>query len=484
MNLNRLEVTPFPLLIGEIITEQKSGVLTVFREPVRKVLYWVTGELVLVTSNSIHESLGAFLFKRNLVGREEALQLTPQDWTDTVPLFLEGELAQEIAQKEALLRDWLLAVCSPLFSFTDGTAVFTDGTILDQRKQVFIRSTPAFVIDGIRTITNGLVLRRSLGDLTRKIVTASSPLFDLATLPLTNAERQIAAQLREPESIEDFARRIPAESAAMARVLIMMMTLGIFPIYDGTPEPRKTVDTYDPQRDLLLMAAIGSGDERSLRAVAFARQLPSMTLYDILKMPGATTQMEIIKRISEMKKLFDPSTYPPVVKDEVEMIRKRIIDAETTLADPLKRQEYDALLKKTRSGDHQYSVEQTLTRRAMAEKNFRRASQLSAKGDFYGAIVLLKQTVDFAPDHADAWFLLASCQERNPQWHREATDSFQRALAINPNHVEALISLGDLYRDQGLISRAESCYEDVLLIDEENPQALKRLKRKPKKKEE
>ena len=484
MNLNRIEVTPFPLLIGEIITEQKSGVLTVIREPVRKVLYWVSGELVLVTSNSIHESLGAFLFKRNLVNREEALHLTPRDWTDTVPLFLEGELVQEIAQKEVLLRDWLLALCAPLFSFTDGTAVFTEGTLLDQRKQVFIRSTPAFVIDGIRTITNGLVLRRSLGDLTRKIVVSASPLFDLDTLPLKPAEKQIASQLHEAEKIEDFARRIPADSAAMARVLIMMMTLGVFAIYDGTPIPRRPIESYDPQRDLLLMAAIGSGDERSLRAVSFARQLPSMTHYDVLQLPGATTQIEIIKRVTEMKKLFDPSTYPPVVKDEVEMIRKKILDAAATLGDPLKRQEYDALLQKTRSGDHQYSVEQTLTRRAMAEKNYRRAGQLSSKGDYYGAIVLLKQTVDFAPDHADAWFLLASCQERNPQWHRDATESFQRALAINPNHVEALISLGDLYRNQGLISRAESCYEDVLLIDEENPQALKRLKRKPKKKED
>ena len=62
------------------------------------------------------------------------------------------------------------------------------------------------------------------------------------------------------------------------------------------------------------------------------------------------------------------------------MIRKKILDAAATLGDPLKQQEYDALLQKTRTGDQQYSVEQTLTRRAMAEKNYRRAGQLSSKG--------------------------------------------------------------------------------------------------------
>ena len=77
------------------------------------------------------------------------------------------------------------------------------------------------------------------------------------------------------------------------------------------PHRRERFESYDPQRDLLLMAAIGSGDERSLRAVSFARRLPSMTHYDVLQMPGATTQIEIIKRVTEMKKLFDPAHIRP-----------------------------------------------------------------------------------------------------------------------------------------------------------------------------
>jgi len=41
-------------------------------------------------------------------------------------------------------------------------------------------------------------------------------------------------------------------------------------------------------------------------------------------------------------------------------------------------------------------------------RNFQRARELSATGDYYGAIVLLKQTVNFAPDHAEAWLRYAT----------------------------------------------------------------------------
>ena len=89
--------------------------------------------------------------------------------------------------------------------------------------------------------------------------------------------------------------------------------------------------------------------------------------------------------------------------------------------------------------------------------------------------VLLKQAVHYEPDYTEAWFLLGSCQERNPKWRRDAAESFQQVLSVDPNHIEALTSLGDLYRLEGMGSRAQSCYEDVLKISPENQQAKNRL---------
>jgi tetratricopeptide (TPR) repeat protein len=478
VSLDRIEVTPFAVLAGEIIVRRRTGALTVFRDQERKEFYWVEGELVLVTSNSIHESLGAYLFRRHLVNDEHALQLTPADWTETVRVFHETDTV--VRNKDALLREWVVALSLPLFSWIDGTAVFEETLPLAEERRVMMRSTSAFMLEGIRSIRNGLVLRRCLGDLQREIEPTRAPLFDIHSLPLTPAERSVVVALRQAEQLEAFIRRMPGESATVARMVILMLTLGLF----VTAEPRSadavSHPDSDPQRDLMLLAAIGADDGRSLKVVALARQLSTMNHYQLLKVPTRATRVEIMKRVGDLKRRFDPATFPPIVREHVEAVRRRLEEAGAMLQDPVRRQEYDNMLKRVDGTQLHLSMQQRMTRRAIAEKNYRKGTELAAKGDYYAAIVLLKQAVDYAPDHADAWFLLGSCQERNPQWHREATDSYQKALSINPNHVDAMLSLGDLYRSQGLTSRAESCYEDVLQIEPEHAQALKRLKRKAK----
>lgn len=477
MSLERIEVTPFANILGEIITGRQSGILTVVGPSVRKLFHFAEGELALIISNSIQESLGAYLFQRGLIGGDQALQLTPADWTDSVPLFHEGDIIH-LDRKDALLREWMLSLALPLFSWTEGTAAFTPAEPLPLRKRAFVKSTPAFVLEGIRSIENGLVLRRALGDIQRRIEPNRSSLFVLTSLPLTAREQTIASALKEPETIEAFVRRTKGSSAATARVLITMLTLGIFTEAAESPAPRKFVEDHDTQGDLMLMASIGS-DPRALKAVALARHLPNMNHYEVLGVPAGATRFEIMNRASKLSRDFDPNDFPPIVRDSVSAIRRRINEASEQLSEPARRMEYDSLLSRLDKSRTHDTVQQRLTRRSISEQNFQRATRLASRGDYYGAIILLKQAVDFAPDFADAWFLLGSCQERNPQWHHLASASLQKALAIDPNHVEALISLGDLFRSQGLTSRAESCWEEVLQIDQNNHHALKRLGRKP-----
>ena len=145
------------------------------------------------------------------------------------------------------------------------------------------------------------------------------------------------------------------------------------------------------------------------------------------------------------------------------------------LKEPTRRAAYDKLLQERGSRTSDGSIQQRLTQRSIAEQNFNKARELAVQGDYYGAIVLLKQAVEYAPDNAQAWFLLGSCQERNPKWRRDAAESFQMALSVDPNFIDAMISLGDLYKLEGLISRAQSCYEDVLKISPEHQQAKSRV---------
>jgi len=55
-----------------------------------------------------------------------------------------------------------------------------------------------------------------------------------------------------------------------------------------------------------------------------------------------------------------------------------------------------------------------VTQRAIAEQNFTKARELTITGDYYGAIVLLKQAVDYEPEHLDAWLTWASRSRLKP----------------------------------------------------------------------
>ena len=50
MSLERIEITPFAVMVGDVLQQRRTGHLTIVRAPLRKVLYWSQGELVLITS--------------------------------------------------------------------------------------------------------------------------------------------------------------------------------------------------------------------------------------------------------------------------------------------------------------------------------------------------------------------------------------------------------------------------------------------------
>lgn len=478
MSLERLEITPFAVIVGEILQMRRTGSLTIVRTPPRKVLYWSQGELVLITSESRDDSLGEFLVRRGILTPSSAAQLDTADSTDVVLKFHETGLL-DLSSRQTLLREWVNSLFIPLFSLDEGTTAFNDETAIDPDKRVFLQSTAALVLEGIRSITNGLVLRRSLGDLKREIEVARDSRFTIEGVPLTEPERVIASNLTGPQTIEAFLRRFTNDSVTAARVVIGMLALGIFGDvgYQQQQQSPSSASMDEMQRDLELLAAIGANDQRSLRAVALSRQIRSIDHYTLLNAPRAATRTQIVAAGEDMKKRYDPDTYPPVVRDSVLTILRHIDDAVQTLSDPTRRSSYDKLLQApSKHGGIDGGIQQRITQRSIASQNFAKARELTISGDYYGAIVLLKQAVQYAPDLTEAWFLLGTCQERNPKWRREAAESYQMALSLDPNHVETLISLGDLYRSEGMTGRAQTCYEDVLKIRPENAIAAKRLK--------
>jgi len=471
VSLERIEITPFAVVAGDVLQQRRSGTLTVVKAPQTRVLYWAQGELVMAASAAPEDSLQHFIVERGIISAERSDALFAGTENDAVNALHESGLLDHSA-RQTILREWLAAQFIPLFSLDEGTAAFQEDQPLSPEKRVFLQSTAALFIEGIREITNGLVLRRSLGDLKREIEIDRDSRFSIDSLPLSEHERDVAASLGEPVTIETFLKHFSAESAVVAKVVAAMLATGVYKVVEHRTPNLAEYD--DMQRDLELLAAVGSADQRSLRAISFSKQLPALDHYQVIDVPRAATRAQVISAADAMRKRYDAASFPPALRDTMSNIHRRLDEALEVLKDPVRRAAYDKLLH-TRGRGNEASIQQRLTQQMIGEQNFIKAQELAMHGDYYGAIVLLKQTVNFVPDHSEAWALLGSCQERNPKWRRDAAESFQIALSIDPNNTHALLSLGDLYRAEGLITRAQTCYEDVLKIAPENEMAKGRL---------
>ena len=133
MSLERIEITPFAVIVGDLLQERRTGYLTIIRSPLRKVLYWTQGELVLITSSAPEDSLGDFLVRRGIVTADRASQMLSDDPTNAVAKFHEAGLL-ELAWRQTLLREWADGrpytscwndgpPCGPGCTITIGTAV-------------------------------------------------------------------------------------------------------------------------------------------------------------------------------------------------------------------------------------------------------------------------------------------------------------------------------------------------------------------------
>jgi tetratricopeptide (TPR) repeat protein len=81
----------------------------------------------------------------------------------------------------------------------------------------------------------------------------------------------------------------------------------------------------------------------------------------------------------------------------------------------------------------------------------------------------LRDKVRVMPERsAQDWFALALQYEADPNSRTEAVDAYERVLASNPNHVDALINLGMLSYDGGDLEKAVACFRRAVGLEDDN----------------
>ncbi|HSE39465.1 MAG TPA: hypothetical protein VLH08_01760, partial [Acidobacteriota bacterium] len=110
-----------------------------------------------------------------------------------------------------------------------------------------------------------------------------------------------------------------------------------------------------------------------------------------------------------------------------------------------------------------------------ADDYAKRAQKAYDEGNNYQAVQYLKSATQIAPDVPAYWRQLGISLSRNPQWRKEAEDSFTKAAELEPKNPENHLYMGFLYKNAGLKLRARKHFASCLQLDPKNEIANREL---------
>jgi len=203
--------------------------------------------------------------------------------------------------------------------------------------------------------------------------------------------------------------------------------------------------------------------------------------YAVLQVWPTASEEAIKKAYFSLAKMYHPDLAAGgedrAKEDGVDF--KLINEAYAVLSDPVRRRQYDELLKKRSSKETGRSESDKRSARLAYEQ-----ARTAMKHNRYDkAAALLKSAIDYDDSNPSyySWygFALATLGTKL----HEARDACKKALEMEFYNADYHANLGYVYLRAGLKSTARQCFQEALKWDPEHPLALKYLRGAEKKKE-
>jgi len=342
---------------------------------------------------------------------------------------------------------------------------------------------------------------------------------------ISAVEGYLLSRLEQPHTLAQIISMVPGDEQSTRRALLTLWAFGVVdsqvldqlvPKVDapkveassveapkvGTPATAEAPKTEAPKAETPKAETPkekpkAKVDEKSLRGESLddLKQLIEQAYYglnrqDYYALLGITPRAdlpEIKTAYYGLARKFHPDRFygmeDIVLKEKVDVIFATINGAYETLKNAKKRQDYDSTPNDLRTvSTGRLSSESRsaapLTREAQlkaAEEHAKKAQAAYDKGNNYEAVQYLKSATQIAPEVAKYWQQLGVSLSRNPQWRKEAEESFNKATELDPKNPENHLYMGFLFKNAGLKLRARKHFASCLQMDPKNDIARREL---------
>jgi curved DNA-binding protein CbpA len=309
-------------------------------------------------------------------------------------------------------------------------------------------------------------------------------------LKISLQQGYLISRLERPQTVHQILATIPAEEEATKRNILILWAYGILDsTFLGQMLPK--LDASKPQgsgessRAKVFDSGI-SGDMRK-QVQVIEQTYASLSSKDYYTLLGVTTKADLSQIKTAYYKLarkFHPDRYygleDPVLKEKIDIIFSTINVAYETLKNTKARHQYDAAPVEDRRISTAAVVQEPNrppreTAIKVAEDYYQRAQKSYSSRNFFEAVQFLRSATQIAPDVPKYWRQLGIVLTKNEQWRKEAEDSFNRAIDLEPLNAENHLYLAFLYRNSALKLRARRCFAKVLELDPKNDVAAAQI---------
>jgi hypothetical protein len=202
-------------------------------------------------------------------------------------------------------------------------------------------------------------------------------------------------------------------------------------------------------------------DTRRLEILEAHAALTDASHFDVLGVPRDATEAQVREAYFRLAKRFHPDVHhDPALSDlrePLEQIFLRLGEAYEVLCHPHVRSRYERELDRKVGATGAHPAIQDPKRRAeQAEQAIRKGEDSVAGERYWEAIRLLESAIPRAEGETKrrGRVLLARAYSKTPGWVKQGEELLLAVLQEAPDHAEALLQLGRIYRTEGLRSRA------------------------------
>jgi curved DNA-binding protein CbpA len=511
---------PFPEILRNVSSGSQSGTLVVRREPIEKKISFDQGSVVFATSNAPEDDFGELLIK---IGRLSPSQLDEASGGSNNGKPLGQVLMEKGLFDSAQLREFVelhvQELIYPLFDWNNGEFEFTSGSPSVERELSLNISTGNLVLEGIRRIKNWEVIQKGLRGPGTPIRLTPDYINKVTELFLKPDEAFILTRIESTLTVAEILQISPLGSEMTQKTLYGFISTGVAelvvparksqvpPVKEvyraqhaaEVAPPRSAKPTVQPVRPKEIDEDSHEREDQehehedieALRSeiLLMLERSKSANYYELLNIPISAPSDEIKKSYYALAKKYHPDHFHQSVaadlKSALDSIFAVLSQAYDTLKVPATRASYDARITKTASEDRSpFTGEKSVSsqpaaagtpQQKLADLNYRQGRGHYEQQDYWSSTQAFRQSVRMEPENPRYRYWLGMSLTRNPKWRREAEEHFLKAISIEQFNSVHYVGLASLYKEVGMLKRAENQLKQALQISPGDKAAVEAL---------